>query len=133
MAKTKDQADAAAETSIENAAADQPLDGPAPEAEGATGADTTEGGAEPDPDAAPVVTQGQLRDLIAKIEARNTDLHRNDLGRKLVEDHGMTGNDTTITLAGVTSSLPTSMNPKAALANWCSAARRAILSGAIPE
>lgn len=113
---------------------DQPLDGPAPEAEGATGADTTEGGAEPDPAAAPVVTQGLLRDLIAKIEARNTDLHRNALFYDLVELHRAVDipSGEEFTLAGI-SVARRGVSDKQMLTNWCCAARRAILSGAIPE
>lgn len=157
MAKTKDHTAAEAETSIENAAAaqtanaetdstqgenlrsaDLPLDGPAPAAKGATGADTIEGGGADESVAAiegmPPVTIRRLRAVIAEIEGRNTDLHREALLQELVENHGATYDPEagTFTVDGITAS-PATKRPAQILATWCSAARRAILSGAIPE
>lgn len=110
----------------------------APADQSLLGQDTTEGGDVPGADILPpvetVVTQGDLRKVIAEIEARNTDLHREQLMHHLVETHGMQPGDEgmSITMLGLTVTRGAA-SPGQVLTTWCSKARRAILSGEVPE
>lgn len=175
MAKTKDQADAAAETSIENAAAvetateaqpeaetsienavvaqtanaetdgpqgenirsaDQPLDGPTPGAEGAAGADTTEGGADAEQPAEAGPTEEQRLEFlevalnqIGKATANGT--VPDDL-RAHMDERGLIGTDpesgvVTVSIMGITAGSTFGLHR--ALLDWCMAASQEIMKG----
>jgi hypothetical protein len=95
----------------------------------------------PEADAAPEVTETQLRALLVKVETGNNDMQRaallDDL-RKVdglvferdVEDEA--NGRMKMILAGVIIDLPDSQSPRIALDNWCNAARRKIMSGELP-
>ena len=167
MAKTKDQAEVAAETSIENAAAveaaaeaqpeaetsienaaavetateaqpeaDQPLDGPAPAAESAAGADTTEGGADAEQPAEDGPTEEQrlafLESILNQIGKATANGTVPDDLRAHMDDRGLIGTDpesgvVTVSIMGITAGSTFGLHR--ALLDWCMAASQEIMKG----